>query len=202
MLARAEIAPHVGADDIIQNIFLRASSSLRSFDPERPFAVRRWLRRSALSMVIEAKRAHCRQKREGARGRLTFHLVASAPRPDAPPMFAPARTPSSECGRTEAAETLRRALHELSENERRVLELRFVEGRTEDQIAQRIGHTRGKIRRLLARALGRLSWSRPLRRAFLGDDRVFEASRRAPSAAAAPTECHGDDTAGRSDRSA
>ncbi len=170
MLARVQLAPHIGADDIIQNIFLRTSASISTPDWVCPSAARCWLRRSAFSMVIEAKRAHLRQKREGNRERLAIQLLRQTRRRTRHGLFAPDRTPSSQCGRIEATRILRRALAELPEDERQILELRYIEGQTEVQIAQRVGQSRDKVRGAIARAVGKLFWSRPLRRAFLGED--------------------------------
>jgi RNA polymerase sigma-B factor len=56
----------------------------------------------------------------------------------------------------EARIALAPALEELDDRDRQVLELRFVEGLTQSQIAARIGISQMHVSRLLRRALDRL----------------------------------------------
>jgi RNA polymerase sigma-B factor len=58
--------------------------------------------------------------------------------------------------RVEAWETLSGGLPSLSERERTVLRLRFVEDMTQSQIAERIGHSQMHVSRILRGALARL----------------------------------------------
>jgi RNA polymerase sigma-B factor len=52
--------------------------------------------------------------------------------------------------------TLESALPQLSERERLVLHLRFVEDMTQSQIAERIGHSQMHVSRILRRTLDRI----------------------------------------------
>ena len=56
----------------------------------------------------------------------------------------------------ERAEWLRPALARLSERERRIIALRFVDGLTQEQIGSQLGVSQMQVSRLLAGILGRL----------------------------------------------
>jgi RNA polymerase sigma-70 factor (ECF subfamily) len=56
----------------------------------------------------------------------------------------------------EQAEALRRAMGRLPEEYREILRLRYEEGRSFEEVAQSLGRTPNAVRKLWARAVGRL----------------------------------------------
>ena len=64
--------------------------------------------------------------------------------------------PGGEIDRVEAAETAPRLLEALSEDDRRVVELRFYENLTQSEISERVGVSQMQVSRVLRRALDRL----------------------------------------------
>lgn len=127
------------AEDLTQEVFLRAWHSIRSYVPgKRPFLA--WLYVIAHNLVIDYYR-----KRGRAR------LV---PLEDMPP--AAGARQDSDMESMLDLDTVRRLLAKLSGDEQRVLMLRFVEGLDNPDVASALGKSQGAIRVIQFRALRRL----------------------------------------------
>ena len=67
-------------------------------------------------------------------------------------------------GRVETAMLVRRLLHTLPERERRIVELRFFEGRTQLEIGEQVGLSQVHVSRVLRSSLDRLQRELVVRR--------------------------------------
>ena len=127
------------AEDIAQEAFLSALSSLDRFDRRRPFAP--WLHRIAVNRAIDWSRARA-VRREVAAG----DSAIDAARPQAHIETAPGGD-----GEIEAA------LAELSAEHRAVVILRYLLDYTPGEISGMLDLPRGTVNSRLRRALDRLS---------------------------------------------
>jgi len=140
------LAARVEAGDLVQETWLRAFRSVRSFRGTSPGELAAWLGRIARRVVRDAGR------REGAKGRdpAREEPLASEPGAGAGPSVA---TPSRALRRAERLDRLREALRELSQDHRRVIELVRLEGRPVKEAARELGRSPNATSMLLLRAL-------------------------------------------------
>jgi RNA polymerase sigma-70 factor, ECF subfamily len=127
------------AEDIAQEAFLSALSSLDRFDRRRPFAP--WLHRIAVNRAIDWSRARAVRREVAA-----SDSAIDAARPEAPIET----TPGGD-GEIEAA------LAELSAEHRAVVILRYLLDYTPGEISGMLDLPRGTVNSRLRRALDRLS---------------------------------------------
>ncbi len=124
------------ADDLAQDVFVRAYGALGTL--EEPAAFPRWLYGIAGHVFADAAR---RRRRDPSVDLENVPQIAAE---------APAEPMDREC-----AEVLG-ALKELPDEQRTVLTLRYLEGLSPKQIAERLGEPRGTIRSRLHHALNYL----------------------------------------------
>ncbi len=132
------------AEDLTEDVFLRALQSLDRYRPQQPF--RHWLYRIAHNRVIDESR------RRGQRDTSLDHLheqgwQAAGDEP----------SPLQAAIRAENVQAVRKALSDMSADEQAVLTLRFVEDLTYQEVAPILGKSEGACRVLLHRALKRLA---------------------------------------------
>ena len=124
------------AEDLTQEVFVHAFKSLGTLQDPQAFA--RWL--YGIAAHVAADGARDRKRHSGQVGL-----------EDAPELAAPAG--AAESLPFESADVLR-ALGEMPEPQRIVLTLRYMEGLSPKDIAERLGEPRGTIRSRLHHALG------------------------------------------------
>ena len=136
------------ADDLVQDIFLLIHRLAGSFDPSKGSA-RFWV------LQMTCRRAISRRRYLTSRH---FYKVV-----DIDDVAAELTEPDSERGLLEnsfvgllSKGTLQKALAELSENQRKTIRLFFFEGYTLDEIAVKLGQSRGNIKHHYFRGLERL----------------------------------------------
>lgn len=147
----ARSASRQEAEDLTQEVFVRALSRLEGFRPGRDGSFRPYLVAVARNLLRDRWRAHARA---GAR--------VSGEDPDELP--APGRGPQEAALAAEERAALGAALAGLSPDHREVLRLRLLEGRSAPQAAALLGRRPDAVRQLQHRALAAL-------RAALDDDR-------------------------------
>lgn len=147
------------ADDLAQATMLRAIER----PPRHKSNVRAWLGTIARNFAISWSRKDIRQREllqkrvyEDRRDRDTAADSAALP-----------ETPDQLLGKSEAASQVMQALHDLPDPGRHLLMLRYVEGLTPAQIAERYDMKAVTVRVQLSRALEELR--RLMRRRFGGD---------------------------------
>jgi RNA polymerase sigma-70 factor (ECF subfamily) len=141
-------------DDILQDTFAESWKSFAGFRPEGPDALFRWLAGIAEHRLLNAIKTHAAVKRGGQRRRVT------APDDELTRflslMGVHQRTPSRSVANREALEAVRAALPGLKDDHREVLRLRFLEGVSILDTAQRMNRSEWAVHKLTARALASL----------------------------------------------
>ena len=119
------------AEDVLQEVFLQAWRRARDFDESRGRAFT-WL------VTIARSRALDRLRAAGSRARLATE-AAQSPRDEV-------GDAAEEAMRSEQATTVRKALAELPDEQRRALLLAYFEGLTQTEIAARLGDPLGTVK--------------------------------------------------------
>ncbi len=133
--------------DLFQELFVALYESLdrKTFDPERG-AFGTWLYRVAWCRCVDLKR------KQTTRGRLT----AAALEDEGVEPESPGSDPSDSAGSAELADLVRAALETLDDEERRLVELRFIDGRTIVELADELQMTLETAKYRLRRATDHL----------------------------------------------
>jgi len=136
------------ADDLLQDIFLLIHRLCGSFDGSKASA-RFWI------LQMTYRRAISRRRYLTSR-----HFYTRVDLDDAATQLADPRNPAGAVEESVAGRlgngNLRKVFEELSENQRCTLQLFFVEGCTFDEIAERLGQSRGNVKNHYFRGLDRL----------------------------------------------
>lgn len=117
------------ADDVTQEVFVKIFLGLSQYDPSRA-SFSAWMLRIARNAAIDHLR---RSRSRPALAQVDEHVA------------------EDETG-AQSVESLRDALHGLSQNEREVLMLRALGGLTPPELAGRLNRTRGSVNTLYYRA--------------------------------------------------
>ncbi|MGN6547739.1 MAG: sigma-70 family RNA polymerase sigma factor [Aureliella sp.] len=152
------IAARVDASDVVQDTLLEAAKRLPQYLAERPLAFFPWLRQIAWKRIsklhdfhIGAQRRTINREYEQNHG---FSEVSLAPL--AQRLLCPRPSPSGVVVDREQRQRVRLALTQLSERDREVLVLRFLEHLSPTEIASVLGIRPGAVRVRQLRALERL----------------------------------------------
>lgn len=134
------VSDNAAAEDLTSQVFLKAWENLDGYRMRgRPFGA--WLFRIARNLVVDHYRAR--------KGDAPLESAAQK-------LAAPADVDESVEGRLDL-ERLRRALRRLTEDQRQVLTLKFIEGYSTEEIARAMGKQQGAIRALQMRGLRALA---------------------------------------------
>ncbi len=132
------------AEDIIEDVFLKAWQALPRYKPQRPF--RHWLYRIAHNRIVDEQRRKSQQE-------LSLDvLVESGQDPTAP-----SSSPLHAAIAKENLQELRDALATMSPEEQTLLTLRFTEGLSFQEIGAILDKSAGACRVLQHRALKKLA---------------------------------------------
>lgn len=141
----------LSADDILQEVWIAAFRRLPEFQMLGKGSVSRWLTTIANNKLIDALKANQAFKRRGQSrsivgpergGSSTYaNLLAQA--------VSPVRTPSGESSTRENATAIRRALESLPEDHRCAIQMRYIEGRSREEIANAMQKPLATINNLL-----------------------------------------------------
>jgi RNA polymerase sigma-70 factor (ECF subfamily) len=145
-LASRVLAGGEGADDVVQETFLRAFRTFDRFDDSAPLAP--WLHRIAANAAIDQLR---RSRREVALG---FDDSDEGARELSPPDGAP--PPDRRAGSAEIARAARRALAGLSATERAAFLLRHCDGHSIAEISRVLGKGDNATKQSIFRAVRKL----------------------------------------------
>lgn len=130
------------AEDIVQEILLKASGAIGSFKPEGKHAFVKWLFKVARNQISDWQRHYMAAKRDLQREQ---ELRSGVP--------AQRTGPYSHAARNDLMERLLDALALLPENYRDILRLRRIEYLDNGEAAERLGIPRGNASVLYVRAM-------------------------------------------------
>ena len=142
----SRVHDHGRAEDIVQEVFLSALRQLRNSD--REIAFKPWI-------YAVAKNACIDEFRRAGRGREVS--IESAEDLGRRPMLSAAPSPPAAAEDRQRLDDLWGAFRGLSENHHRMLVMREFEGRSYDEIGERLGMTRQMVESGLFRARRKLS---------------------------------------------
>lgn len=148
------VAAKLDPEDILQEVYLDVFRNIDRFQDRGPGSFVKWLMTILDSKLINARRALQRQKRDMARevsprasgGTESYLDLINELRADSP-------TPSRVVRRQEAVGALLVCMSRLSDVHRQVVQLRYVEGCSVDEVAGRLGRSPGAVVALTKRAL-------------------------------------------------
>jgi RNA polymerase sigma-70 factor (ECF subfamily) len=158
LIAQQELEPALqakgGASDLVQQTFLEAQRDFVRFQGTTHEELLAWTRRLLLNNLANFRRDYQRDKRRVTR-EVALPGGDSESRPDGG-LPAGTPTPSVEAMRDEQRQALERAVERLPEDYRRVVQLRYREERSFEEIAALMQRSPNAVRKLWARAIERL----------------------------------------------
>jgi len=157
-IAERELDPALrakgGASDLVQETFLEAQRDFPRFDGSTEAELLAWLRKMLLNNLANFAR-HYRGTNKRLIDREQF-LDPHASEAVATPVPADSPTPSVQAIAAEDTQALEEAMQRLPDDYREVLTLRYLEGYSFEEIANRMGRTNNAVRHLFLRAVEKL----------------------------------------------
>jgi RNA polymerase sigma factor (sigma-70 family) len=146
VIALARLDDPERAEDLAQEVFLRSYVHLAQLNPPSKFPA--WLSRIARNLAIDWLR----------RGQRASRLLPMIPMEALPGEIADpkAKGVREAMAETEESQTLQRALSALPHDQREIVMLRFTEGLSQSEIADRLGLHQTTVSRVIKRALASL----------------------------------------------
>lgn len=147
------------AEDILQDVLTRAIQSIANqpFVGDDPFP---WLIQIVEHQIIDAHRFHFGAQKRDAAKEMGINAVAKDPEDQNHDFFdllvASFTTPSQAFSRNIRLERLHNAVKALPEESRQAIQLRYIEGKSGQEIAKVLGKSHGAVRVLLTRSLQKL----------------------------------------------
>lgn len=138
------LARCVAPEDILQETHLESARKIGEFEPRGPASFYRWLVEIARFKIAEAERAQRAHKR-----------ALETPLEDPP--AASQTSPSGRAMRSERAALLLQALAALPEAQAEAVRLRYLEGLTIAETAERLARSEAAVKALVSRGLAALS---------------------------------------------
>jgi RNA polymerase sigma-70 factor (ECF subfamily) len=154
----AATAQQVSVEDVVQETYLRAFRDIRSCAArdDRSFAA--WLAAIGSHQLQNALKAARAQKRGGERTRVGRSRGSNSSSLDdiVAQLSDHGESPSHAVARHEAAAALQISLASLPADQRIAVQLRYLDGQTEEEAAASMGRTRGAVHGLVVRARVRM----------------------------------------------
>lgn len=148
-----QVAQKIGASDIVQNSMLSAQRCIADFQGDNRTELLAWLRGILIKDLQQTHRHYHAEKRRVDRER---PLKDDNSAPGGPMLVDQVESPSTAAVHREQEEQLIRAMADLSEDERQVIELRNWQRLSFPEIGEHIGRTSEATRKLWSRAIVRL----------------------------------------------
>jgi len=137
------------AEDIVQEVYLRAFRAIDRFQYQSPGSLIRWLSSIADHVIIDRARYRSRERRAGQDVRFRSESNPMGPEPP------DSRTPSRILSQAEAVERLLDRLNALPEDYRRAILMAKIEGLSTSEMAEQLGKSREAVALLVFRAVKR-----------------------------------------------
>jgi RNA polymerase sigma-70 factor (ECF subfamily) len=144
-----------GASDLVQETFLEAQRDFEGFHGTSEEELRVWLRRLLLNNVANFTRRYRDTEKREVRREIPLvplgrsDMLAGGPLAETP-------SPSGAAVANEQSLALQEALQRLPDDYRQIILLRYQEQRPFEEIARLLQRSSNAVRKLWARALGRL----------------------------------------------
>jgi len=144
---------YVDPDDVLQDAYAAAFKAIRSCSFDGPAAFYGWVERITVHQLKNRCRALQTQKRDVAR-EAHGSVGASSTYPELVQQLAGSdTTPSRKVARSEATAAVLSSLARLSDDQRDVIRLRFLEGKAVADVAASLGKTEAAVHGLCRRGL-------------------------------------------------
>jgi len=150
-----DVGQKVAPSDVVQETFLEAQRSLDAFQGRTEEELRAWLRRILINNITDATRKY----RHTAKRQIDREISLDGQLDEASriKVSAPDRTPSSYVEAAEDVDRITIALKELSDVQRKAIELRSLQGLTFVETARQMNRSTDDVRKLWAQAIDLLS---------------------------------------------
>jgi RNA polymerase sigma-70 factor (ECF subfamily) len=146
------LRPKGGASDLVQQTFLEAQRDFGQFTGMSEDELLAWLRQLLRNNLANFARDYRQTDKRRIDREIALDTRDSSGGP-AGQLAGDATSPSGAAAATERAELVRRAVDRLPDDYRRVLTLRYREGRSLEEIAGMMGRSPNAARKLWARAV-------------------------------------------------
>jgi RNA polymerase sigma-70 factor (ECF subfamily) len=137
------------AEDVVQEVYLRAFRAIGQFTCESPGSLLRWLSVIADRVIVDRARYQGREKRAGE------EVPFRSPSNPLGPEPLDTRTPSRLLAQQEAVARLLARLNALPEEYRRAILMAKIEGLSTAEMAEQLGKSREAVALLVYRAVKR-----------------------------------------------
>lgn len=160
----------ISVEDILQDTYVVVFREIGDFKPHSPRAFFHWICRIAEHRLYDAVRAEHAAKRGGDRRRIDVQTTTPTGSVVEwlEQLAMHERTPSQSVARKEAIGVVRGALDGLPEDYREALRLRYLDGLSVAQTAERMSRTQGAVCLLCHRAIKKLHVALGSSTEFLG----------------------------------
>jgi len=154
----ASIQQVVDVDDILQQTFLQVFRDIRNFEPHSGLSFFNWTKTIAENRLLDTIKGLRRKKRGGDRHRVreAEGSQSGSIRELVEMLSAGGRSPSRSFARREAVQAIRIGLASLPDDQREAIRLRFLCGKSLEEVATAMGRTKGAVRGLIHRGKDRL----------------------------------------------
>ena len=170
----ADIRGAISADDILQDAWIAAFRGMAGVKGADPETMNAWLKTIANNKVLDLIKAAHRIKRGGELQKVAGPAEPSAIGKLVSRVQSPRLSPSFEASVQESADAVRIALGSLGDRNREAITLRFLRGRSLDEVAREMNTTRDAVRGLISRGLRDMRKRLGHARAFFSDARTTE----------------------------
>ncbi|HNQ24374.1 MAG TPA: sigma-70 family RNA polymerase sigma factor [Phycisphaerae bacterium] len=150
------------SQDVMQQVYLDALGSIEQFVDRGPDSFFAWLRRIAVNRICDFDRKAFQTTKRGGEVRAGDLQGGNTMGPLLDALGGTVSTPSEVVGRAERARLLQQSLDQLTEDQREVIQLRYLRQLNVAETAAKMDRTERAVRSLCVRALIRL-------RELLGD---------------------------------
>lgn len=144
----------VSVEDVLQETFIQVFRGIGNFRPRSDRSFSAWLKRVAENRLRDSVKALRRKKRGG--GFRQVHVAAdehgSSVADLAEILSAGSHTPSRSIARREGIQAVQVAMAALPQHYRQAIRLRYLEGRSLNQVAEAMQRSPGAVRGLIDRA--------------------------------------------------
>ncbi len=149
----ASVKQVVDVDDILQQTFLQVFRDIRSFEPHSGRSFFNWIKTIAENRLLDNIKGLKRKKRGGDHHRVreVKNSQSGSIKEFVEMLSANGRSPSRSFARREAMQAVQIGLASLPDDQREAIRLRFLSGKSLEEVAAVMGRTKGAVRGLIHR---------------------------------------------------